>query len=47
MPIIEEIRAGGATTLRAVADALNDRGIPTAMGGRWSAAQVSRVEKQD
>ena len=43
-PIIEEIRAGGATTLRAVADALNDRGIPTARGGRWSAAQVSRVE---
>ena len=43
-PIIEEIRAGGATTLRAIADTLNDRGIPTARGGRWSAAQVSRVE---
>lgn len=43
-PIIEEIRAGGATTLRAVAAALNERGIPTVRGGRWSAAQVQRVE---
>lgn len=42
-PIIEEIRASGATTLRAIADVLNERGIPTARGGRWSAAQVSRV----
>lgn len=46
MPIIEEIRAGGATTLRAIADVLNERGIPTARGGQWSAAQVSRVEGQ-
>ncbi|CAO4172288.1 recombinase family protein [Methylorubrum extorquens] len=42
-PIIAEIRAAGATSLRQVADALNARGIPTARGGRWSAVQVQRV----
>lgn len=45
-PIIEEIRAGGATTLRAVAIALNERGIPAARGGAWSASQVKRVLDQ-
>jgi len=42
-PIIAELQAGGVTTLKAIADALNERGIPTARGGRWSAVQVSRV----
>ncbi|EHP92852.1 recombinase family protein [Methylorubrum extorquens] len=44
MPVIADIRAAGAKSLRHVADALNERGIPTAKGGRWSATQVSRVE---
>lgn len=43
-PVIAEIRAAGASSLRAVADALNARGIPTARGGTWTAVQVSRVE---
>ncbi|WP_342447841.1 recombinase-like helix-turn-helix domain-containing protein [Methylobacterium variabile] len=43
VPIIEDIQAGGVTTLQAIAGALNDRGIPTARGGSWSAVQVSRV----
>ena len=43
-PIIADIRAAGAKTLQAVADGLNDRGIPTARGGRWSPVQVQRVE---
>jgi DNA invertase Pin-like site-specific DNA recombinase len=43
-PVIAEIRAAGAVSLRQVADALNARGIPTARGGRWSAVQVQRVE---
>lgn len=43
-PIIAEIRAAGAVTLQAVADALNARGIPTARGGSWSPVQVQRVE---
>ncbi len=42
-PTIQEIRASGATTLQATADALNARGVPTARGGSWSAVQVSRV----
>jgi len=42
-PIIDDIRAGGATSLAAIADELNVRGIPAARGGLWSAAQVLRV----
>jgi DNA invertase Pin-like site-specific DNA recombinase len=43
-PIIEELQAAGATSLRAIAAKLNERGIPTARGdGEWSAVQVSRV----
>ncbi|GJD36465.1 recombinase family protein [Methylobacterium aerolatum] len=45
-PILAEIRAGGATTLQAVADALNARGVPTARGGKWSPVQVQRVEER-
>jgi hypothetical protein len=38
------LQAGGASTLRAIAAALNEKGIPTATGeGEWSAVQVSRV----
>lgn len=42
-PIIAEIRAAGASSLREIAMALDTRGIPTVRGGRWSAVQVSRV----
>lgn len=35
LPIIEDIRKSGATTLRQIADALNARGVPTARGGKW------------
>jgi DNA invertase Pin-like site-specific DNA recombinase len=43
-PIIAELRAAGATSLRAIADGLNARRIPTARGSRtWSAVQVMRV----
>ena len=43
-PTIAEIQAGGATSLRGIAAALNERGIPTATGrGTWSAVQVARV----
>lgn len=41
--VLAEIRAGGASSLREIAAALNERGIPTARGGLWSAVQVSRV----
>jgi len=42
-PIIEELQACGATSLRAIAAGLNDRGIPTARGGEWSSPQVMRI----
>jgi DNA invertase Pin-like site-specific DNA recombinase len=43
-PTIEELRAAGAKTLKAIADGLNARGIPTARGnGEWSPTQVMRV----
>jgi DNA invertase Pin-like site-specific DNA recombinase len=43
MPTISELQAGGAMSLRAIAAGLNERGIPTARGGTWSAVQVLRV----
>ena len=43
LPLIAEIRRSGATTLRAIADALNARGVPTRRGGRWYAASVRNV----
>lgn len=43
-PAIAEARREGATTLRAIAAALNAKGIPTARGkGLWSAVQVQRA----
>ena len=42
-PVIAELQASGATSLRAIASALNDRGIPTARGSRWFAASVRDV----
>jgi DNA invertase Pin-like site-specific DNA recombinase len=42
-PIITDLRAHGATSLRQIAIGLNDREIPAPRGGRWTAAQVARV----
>jgi DNA invertase Pin-like site-specific DNA recombinase len=43
LPIIAEIRRSGATTLRAIAEALNARGIPTPRARRWHAMSVRNV----
>ena len=43
LPAIEEVRAGGATSLRQIAAELNARGEMTPRGGQWSAVQVMRV----
>jgi DNA invertase Pin-like site-specific DNA recombinase len=43
LPIIESIRAAGASTLKHVAEALNNRGIRTARGGRWHASTVKNL----
>jgi DNA invertase Pin-like site-specific DNA recombinase len=42
-PIMLEIRAAGAVSLRQIAAEMNARNIRTARGGEWSAAQVKRV----
>jgi hypothetical protein len=43
-PIIKSIRAKGVTSLRAIAEALNERRVPTPRGrGRWYATQVRRA----
>src|ERR1700677_3056576 len=43
LPIIAEIKKSGAPTLRAIAEALNARGIPTPRGGRWHATSVGNA----
>lgn len=43
LPIIAEIQAAGATSLREIAAGLNERRIPTSRGGEWQAVQVQRV----
>jgi hypothetical protein len=40
---VKEMQASGATSLRAIAAGLEQRGIPAARGGGWSAVQVSRL----
>jgi DNA invertase Pin-like site-specific DNA recombinase len=42
-PIIRELQVAGKTSLRAIAAALNEAGIPTARGGEWSSPQVMRI----
>ena len=43
LPVIEAIRAEGITSFGGIAKALNERGIPTARGGRWKTVQVQRA----
>jgi hypothetical protein len=42
-PVIEDIRAGGATTLRAMAAELNLRGMLTRRGGSWHVSTVTNL----
>jgi DNA invertase Pin-like site-specific DNA recombinase len=42
LPVIEQIRAGGAS-LRQIAAELNARGIKTARGGKWHAMTVRNI----
>lgn len=43
VPIIEELRMEGVTSLAALSAKLNERGIPSPRGGRWQATTVLRV----
>lgn len=42
-PVVEELRAAGAASLRELAAGLNARRIPAARGGAWSPVQVKRI----
>ncbi|MGF9764610.1 recombinase family protein [Microvirga sp. 0TCS3.31] len=42
-PVIAELQASGASSLRQIAAGLNARGVRTARSGEWSAVQVARV----
>jgi DNA invertase Pin-like site-specific DNA recombinase len=43
LPIVRQIQASGATTHRAIAQALNDRGVRTARGGSWHDSTVRNL----
>ena len=42
-PVVEDIRAGGAVSLRAIAAELNGRGMLTRRGGRWHVSTVTNL----
>ena len=41
--VVEDIRSGGATSLRAIAGELNGRGMLTRRGGRWYVSTVMNL----
>jgi DNA invertase Pin-like site-specific DNA recombinase len=43
LPIVRQIQAAGATTFRAIATALNDRGVRTARGVAWHDSTVRNL----
>jgi DNA invertase Pin-like site-specific DNA recombinase len=43
LPIVRQIQAAGATTFRAIAEALNSRGVRTARGGAWHDSTVRNL----
>ena len=47
MPVIEDIRAAGITTLEGIAAELNARGILTARRGQWHAMTVARMLRRE
>jgi len=42
-PVVADIRATGATSLRAIADALNARHMRTRRGGAWGVSNVRNL----
>ena len=42
-PVVDDIRRGGATSLRAIAAELNGRGMLTRRGGRWHVSTVTNL----
>ena len=43
LPVVRQIQTAGATTHRAIAEALNARGIRTARGGQWHVSTVQNL----
>lgn len=43
MPVVESIKASGVVTLKAIAEALNARGVRTMRGGQWYASTVRNL----
>lgn len=43
LPVVDELRAAGATSLHQLAAGLTERGIPTPRGGAWTATAVRRA----
>jgi DNA invertase Pin-like site-specific DNA recombinase len=43
LPVVEQIRQGGATSMRAIAAELNARGVRTPRGGVWGPSAVSNL----
>jgi DNA invertase Pin-like site-specific DNA recombinase len=46
VPIIREVQRAGLKSLRAIAEALNSRGVRTARGGTWHASSVRDALKR-
>lgn len=46
MPVIDSIRATGIVDLRGISEALNQRGVRTARGGRWHVSNVRNVVRR-
>ena len=45
-PAIRSLQAGGLVSFNAIAHALNEREIPTALGARWDSTSVRRLLKR-
>ncbi len=43
MPVIEAVRTSGISSLASIADALNNRGIRSARGGKWHVSAVQNL----
>jgi DNA invertase Pin-like site-specific DNA recombinase len=47
LPVVDQLRAAGVTTVRGIAEALNVRGIRTARGGEWHHSTVRNLLARD
>lgn len=43
LPVIEQLQCAGISSYRGIAEALNNRGVRTARGGRWQVSNVRNI----